>query len=68
MIFNIIDAPRDAFIEKMNDFMEKLPVYSDEYSSSTPRDEELDILTIDRVVMEEYSPSPIPDDEITTHD
>ena len=46
--------------------MEKEPVYSDEYSSTTPRDEELDILTIDRVVMDEYSPSPIPDDELTT--
>lgn len=68
VIFNIIDAPRDAFIEKMNGFMDKLPVYSDEYNSSTPRDDELDILTIDRVVMEEYSPSPIPDDEITTQD
>ena len=68
VILNIIDAPRDAFIEKMNDFMDKEPIYSDEYSSSTPRDDELDILTIDRVVMEEYSPSPIPDDEISTHD
>ena len=67
VIFNIIDAPRDAFIEKMNSFMEKEPVYSDEYDSSTPRDDELDILTIDRVVMEEYSPSPIPDDELSTH-
>ena len=66
VIFNIIDAPRDAFIEKMNGFMEKEPVYSDEYDSDTPRDDELDILTIDRVVMDEYSPSPIPDDELMT--
>ncbi|WP_303835950.1 LTA synthase family protein [Ruminococcus flavefaciens] len=68
VILNIIDAPRDAFIEKMNDFMEKLPVYSNEYNSEIPRNEELDILTIDRVVMEEYSPSPIPEEELTTQD
>ena len=61
VILNIIDAPRDPFIEKMNEFMESLPVYSNEYNSETPRNDELDILTIDRVVMEEYSPSPIPE-------
>lgn len=68
VILNIIDAPRDPFIEKMNEFMEKLPVYSNEYNSETPRNEELDILTIDRVVLEEYSPSPIPEEELTTQD
>lgn len=68
VILNIIDAPRDAFIEKMNDFMKSLPVYSSEYNSEIPRNEELDILTIDRVVMEEYSPSPIPEEELTTQD
>lgn len=68
VILNIIDAPRDAFIEKMNGFMESLPVYSNEYNSEIPRNEELDILTLDRVVMEEYSPSPIPEEELTTQD
>ena len=68
VIFNIIDAPRDAFIEKMNGFMENLPVYSEEYSESTPRNDELDILTIDRAIMEEYSPSPIPEEELSTQD
>ena len=67
VILNIIDAPRDQFIEKMNDFMEKLPVYSTEYDSDTPKNDELDILTIDRVVMGEYSPSPIPEEELATH-
>ena len=67
VILNIIDAPRDAFIEKMNGFMDALPVYSSEYDSDIPRNEELDIITIDRVVMEEYSPSPIPDEELSTH-
>ena len=52
----------------MNGFMEKEPVYSEEYSSSTPRDDELDLLTIDRVVKDKYSPSPVPDDELSTQD
>ena len=64
---NIIDAPRDQFIEKMNNYMNELPVYSTEYDSETPKNDELDILTIDRVVMEEFSPSPIPEEELATH-
>ncbi len=68
IILNIIDAPRDAFIEKMNGYMKTLPVYSTEYNDDIPRNEELDILTMDRVVLEEFSPSPIPDDELSTHD
>ena len=67
VILNVIDAPRDAFIEKMNEMMEKTPVYSSEYDSEVPKNDELDIITIDRVVMEEYSPSPITDDELSTH-
>lgn len=66
IILNIIDAPHDAFIEKMNDFLEEVPVYSSEYNSEIPDNEELDIITIDRVIMEEYSPSPIPEEELTT--
>ena len=67
IILNIIDAPRDAFIEKMNNYMNELPVYSSEYNSEIPKNDELDILTIDRVVMEEFSPSPIPEEELSTH-
>lgn len=67
VILNVIDAPRDQFIEKMNGFMKTLPVYSSEYDSATPKNDELDILTIDRVVMEEFSPSPIPEEELATH-
>ncbi len=67
VILNIIDAPRDACIEKMNDYMNTLPVYSSEYNSDIPRNDELDIITIDRVIMEEFSPSPIPEDELSTH-
>ncbi|MCR4795394.1 MAG: LTA synthase family protein [Ruminococcus sp.] len=67
VILNIIDAPHDAFIEKMNGFMETAPVYSTEYNNDIPRNDELDILTIDRVVLEEFSPSPIPPEELSTH-
>lgn len=68
IIMNIIDAPRDAFIEKMNNFMKSTPVYSSEYDSNVPKNDELDIITIDRVVMEEFSPSPIPEEELSTSD
>lgn len=66
IILDIIDAPHDAFIEKMEEFMNTVPVYSTEYNSEIPDNEELDLLTIDRVIMEEYSPSPIPEEELTT--
>lgn len=66
IILNVIDAPKDAFIEKMNGFLEKVPVYSSEYNSSIPRNEELDIITIDRVVEDEFTPSPIPEEQLTT--
>ncbi len=66
IIMNIIDAPKDAFIEKMNEFMEEIPVYSAEYDSTIPKNEELDVITIDRVVKDEYSPSPIPEEVLTT--
>jgi phosphoglycerol transferase MdoB-like AlkP superfamily enzyme len=68
IILSIIDAPHDAFIEKMNSFMNTTPVYSTEYNNDIPRNDELDILTIDRVVLEEFSPSPIPAEELSTHD
>lgn len=62
VLMNIIDAPHDAFIETMNDYMEKVPVYSEEYASEVPRDEELDMLTYDRVIGDVYSPCPIPEE------
>ncbi|MBQ9898567.1 MAG: sulfatase-like hydrolase/transferase [Ruminococcus sp.] len=66
VLLNIIDAPRDAFIQTMNDYMEKLPVYSEEYDSEVPRDDELDMLTYDRVIGDVYSPSPIPEEVLTS--
>lgn len=62
VIMNIIDAPHDAFIDTMMDYMEKIPVYSEEYASDVSRDEELDMLTYDRVIGDVYSPCPIPEE------
>jgi len=66
VLLNIIDAPRDAFIEKMNEFMETLPVYSIDYDDTTPDNGELDVLTYDRVIGEVMSPCPIPDELLET--
>ena len=66
VLLNIIDAPRDAFIEKMNECMETLPVYSIVYDDTTPDNEELDVLTYDRVIGEVMSPCPIPDELLET--
>lgn len=64
VIMNVIDAPRDAFIQKMNDFMKTLPIYSTNYNASIPRNEELDVLTYDRVIGDLISSCPIPKDQI----
>lgn len=66
IILDIIDAPHDAFIEKMQEFMKSVPVYSTEYDSEVPENEELNLITIDRAVMEEFSPSPIPEEQLRT--
>ena len=59
VILNIIDAPHDAFIEKMMEFMETLPIYSTSYDDSIQHNEELDLLTYDRIVGDLYSASPV---------
>lgn len=68
VIMNIIDAPHDAFIDTMMDYMEKIPVYSEEYASDVPRDEELDMLTYDRVIGDVYSPCPIPEELLVSEE
>lgn len=68
VLMNIIDAPRDAFIDTMNDYMQTVPVYSEEYASEIPRDEELDMLTYDRVIGDVYSPCPIPEELLVPTD
>lgn len=62
ILADIINAPHDAFIESMDDFMEKIPVYSTAYNDGTPDNEELDVLTYDRVIGDVMSPCPIPDE------
>ena len=59
VLINIIGAPHDEFIEKMNSFMENVPVYSLDYNDGTPDNAELDVLTYDRVIGDVYSPCPI---------
>lgn len=62
IITDIIDAPHDAFIEKMDEYMKNIPVYSVDYNDGTPDNEELDVLTYDRVIGDVMSPCPIPDE------
>ncbi len=68
VLMNIIDAPRDEFIQKMNDYMETIPVYSTNYDCNVPRNEDLDVLTYDRVIGDVMSPCPIPDELLPTND
>jgi len=64
VLMNIINAPRDAFIQKMNEYMETIPVYSTNYDSTVPKNEDLDIITYDRVIGDVISPSPIPEEKL----
>lgn len=66
VLMNIIDAPRDTFIQKMMDYMETLPIYSTNYDCTVPRDEDLDVLTYDRVIGDVISPCPIPEELLST--
>lgn len=61
-IMNLIDAPEDNFIKAMENKMENIPVYSTNYDASVGRDEELDILTYDRILGDIVSPNAIPDE------
>ena len=60
VLTDIIGAPHDEFIEKMDGYMKSVPVYSVDYNDGTPDNEELDVLTYDRVIGDVYSPCPIP--------
>lgn len=62
IVMDIIDAPHDAFIDTMLDYMKSVPVYSTDYNDGTPDNEELDVLTYDRVIGDVMSPCPIPED------
>lgn len=68
MLMNIIDAPRDEFIQKMNELFEKVPVYSTNYDSSAEHNQELDLLTYDRVIGDLFSSNPIPEEKLNTEE
>jgi len=62
LIMDLIDAPRDTFIQAMTDKMETVPVYSTNYNSAIPDDNELDVLTYDRILGDIISSNAIPDE------
>lgn len=62
VIMNLIDAPKDNFIQAMNNKMDTLPVYSTSYDPTVERDEELDILTYDRILGDIVSSNAIPEE------
>lgn len=55
VIWDLIDAPKDSFIESMLDKMKTLPIYSTSYDTTLPNDEDLDILTYDRILGDNVS-------------
>lgn len=55
VMYNLIDAPKDTFIQAMTDKMQSLPIYSTQYDSDIRHDEELDVLTYDRILGDNIS-------------
>jgi len=55
VMYNLIDAPKDTFIQAMTDKMQTLPIYSTQYDSDIQHDEELDVLTYDRILGDNIS-------------
>ena len=55
VMYNLIDAPKDTFIQAMTDKMQTLPIYSTQYDSDIRHDEELDVLTYDRILGDNIS-------------
>ena len=66
VLMNLIDTPRDSFIQAMMDKMETVPVYSTNYDPTVGRDEVLDILTYDRILGDVISSNAIPEDQRKT--
>lgn len=62
VIMDLIGAPKDSFIQAMDNKMDTLPIYSTNYDSSVGRDEELDILTYDRILGDIVSSNAIPEE------
>lgn len=55
VLYNMIDAPKNSFIQTMTNKMNELPVYSTQFDSSIENDEELDVLTYDRILGDNIS-------------
>ncbi len=55
IILDTIGAPKDSFVQLMLEKMEELPVYSTQYDAQMPEDQELDLLTYDRVIGDNIS-------------
>ena len=55
VILDLLDAPKDSFVQAMLDKMNNLPVYSTQYDASIENDSELDVLTYDRVIGQNIS-------------
>lgn len=55
VLWNLIDAPTDSFIDSMTEKMESLSIYSTSYDTTLQNDEDLDILTYDRILGENVS-------------
>ncbi len=69
LIMELIDSPRDSFIQAMMDEMETEPVYSTGYIPEQESNTLLDTLTYDRILGDIISPSALTDlygDEDTT--
>ena len=65
-IMDLIGAPSDSFIETMKDKLKTTPVYSTSYDPEIGRDNELDLLTYDRVLGDIMSSNAIPPEKHRT--
>ena len=54
-MMNLIDAPKDAFVETMLDKMKEVPIYSTTYDNTIPNDTQLDMVTYDRILGDKLS-------------
>ncbi|WP_295218251.1 LTA synthase family protein [Ruminococcus sp.] len=57
LVMELIDAPRDSFIQSMMNEMETEPVYSTNYMPMQEKNDKLDTLTYDRILGDIISPS-----------
>lgn len=70
LVMELIDVPRDSFIQSMMNEMETEPVYSTNYMPMQEKNTKLDTLTYDRILGDIVSPSaldvlPDPSEETT---